>query len=73
MKIIYVVFTENFTDCECKNSRIEREYVKTDNITKYIETRKLQIESHSYWWMDYRQDTDKRPYVMAKELDIKEI
>lgn len=71
MKKIYVVFTNQYTDCECRNWRVEREYVKTDNIAAYIELKKSQIESHSYWWMDYRQDADERPYVEAKELEIK--
>ena len=32
MKKIYIVFTKQYTDCECRNWRVEREYVKTDNI-----------------------------------------
>lgn len=71
MKKIYVVFTQRYTDCEGRNWHVEREYVKTDNIAAYIELKKSQIESHSYWWMDYRKGTDERPDVKAEELEIK--
>ncbi len=71
MKKIYVVFIERYTDCECRNWRIEREYVKTDNIATYIELKKSQIESRSYWWMDYCKGADDRPDVKAEELEIK--
>jgi len=73
MKKIYVVFTKQYTDCEGRNWRVEREYVKTDNIAAYIELKKSQIESHSYWWMDYYTGADKRPYVEAEVLNIKEV
>ena len=71
MKKIYVVFTKRYTDCEGRNWRVEREYVKTDKIAAYIELKKSQIESHSYWGMDYCVGADKRPYVEAEELEIK--
>lgn len=71
MKKIYVILTVLYTDCECRNGRIEREYVKTDNIAAYIELKKSQIESHDYWWMDYCKEADERPYVKAEELEIK--
>ncbi len=71
MKKIYVVFIERYTDCECRNWRIEREYVNTNNIAAYVELKKSQIESHSYWWMDYSKGPDERPYVKAEELEIK--
>ena len=70
MKKIYVVFTKRYTDCEGRNWRTEREYIKTDNIAAYVELKKSQIESHDYWWMDYK-GVDERPYVEAEELKIK--
>lgn len=72
-KKIYVVLTKQYTDCEGRNWRVEREYVTTADIATYVELKKIQIESQSYWWMDYCSGADKRPYVEAEVLNIKEV
>lgn len=65
------------TDCEGKATYIEAEYVRTENITEYIEKKMTEIENTPYWWMDHHKawepEYEGRPRVKAEEIEIKEV
>lgn len=77
MKNLYKVNIEKCDGCEGKYTYTENEYVMTENITAYIESKMTAIENTPYWWMNHRKvyggENDGRPLVTAEVLEVKEV
>ena len=77
MKKVYKVDVVKCDPYEGKQIYYETEYVTTDNIDAYIETKKTEIESHNFWWMEHCKELKDgkfgRPRIIATEIVIKKV